>query len=408
MDKRKIVIVNAHWSNRGDEAALRALINGIYAVEKACEITVIFKDANNVQQFPYKDIRYFSSKFLPSGIWETYMGVVSKGCSRMVKTKGLNDCVKALCDADLIIYSPGGAVISDRFWWRKQQEYLLPIMCAKHYQIPMVFAAPSIGPFEGKVWRNMIRKRYLDSVDALCVREEISKEYLSQINVKKNVITTIDTAFYDMPNMIENSRQLETYSELNAFLGQYAKVVGITITDFKWHVKYGKDDELRLQINNAMKCFISKMKEQNIGVLLIPQLFGNQNDREYLKEFEADNTFLMEDLLDTYFQQYIISQIYAVVGMRYHSNIFAAKMGTPFLAIAYEEKMSGFMEMAQLEQYLVRLENLSSDVLLECWNRLESNYEGYKELLAEQHSCWQEKAATTIEQVKEVLESTKA
>ena len=41
----------------------------------------------------------------------------------------------------------------------------------------------------------------------------------------------------------------------------------------------------------------------------------------------------MDDMHDCYFQQYIISLIKAVVGMRYHSNIFSAKMGTPFVSV---------------------------------------------------------------------------
>lgn len=49
--------------------------------------------------------------------------------------------------------------------------------------------------------------------------------------------------------------------------------------------------------------------------------------------FDEDNYFVIcsdDEKYDTYFQQYVIGCMYAVIGMRYHSNIFSAKMGTPY------------------------------------------------------------------------------
>lgn len=63
--------------------------------------------------------------------------------------------------------------------------------------------------------------------------------------------------------------------------------------------------------------------------------------------FDEDNYFVIcsdDEKYDTYFQQYVIGCMYAVIGMRYHSNIFSAKMGTPFISISYEQKMQGFMK----------------------------------------------------------------
>ena len=44
---------------------------------------------------------------------------------------------------------------------------------------------------------------------------------------------------------------------------------------------------------------------------------------------------------------------YAIIGMRYHSNIFSAKAGTPFISISYEQKMAGFMNKMNLEKYCI-------------------------------------------------------
>lgn len=401
--KLNIVIVNAHWSNRGDEAALRAVINRI--LEKYdCKIEVIFKDSEEVKQFPYKgNVTCFSAKFLPRNLAEEVIAVLSRGkagaCVSMQKT------IQSIKKADAIIYAPGGSVICDRFWWKKQLEYLLPFLCAKIYRIPMFVAAPSMGPLgNNSRCRNFVIRRLLKVPETVCVRETITKEYLAGIGVTKNVTATIDTAFYDTPDREKNERVLKEQDELREFLQKYERVVGITISDFTWHVAYSRNMGLKNQIEEVMHRFIEKLKADGAGVLLIPQLFGNQNDTEFLGKFKNSNTYLLSDEADTYFQQYIISKLYAVVGMRYHSNIFAAKAGVPFLAIAYEEKMRGFMEMWNLEDYVVMLEDLSLHRLWEKWNRLVETYNLYEANLKGNRAVWKKEAEKTLKSMERILD----
>lgn len=61
--------------------------------------------------------------------------------------------------------------------------------------------------------------------------------------------------------------------------------------------------------------------------MFIPQLYGNGNDYDLMRTFCCDtNDYFVvtasDERYDTYFQQYLIGQLYAVIGMRYHSNIF--------------------------------------------------------------------------------------
>ena len=59
-----------------------------------------------------------------------------------------------------------------------------------------------------------------------------------------------------------------------------------TLTDFSWHVKIGKDKRLIEKLNLIYQEFINYLIENDFQVLLIPQLFGSQNDYKYLKSFE--------------------------------------------------------------------------------------------------------------------------
>jgi len=103
------------------------------------------------------------------------------------------------------------------------------------------------------------------------------------------------------------------------------------------------------------------------------------------------------DTYDTYFQQYIISKLYAVEGMRYHSNIFSAKVGTPFIPVVYEEKMEGFIDMAGLNEYSISLDELSFEKLEEKFEKLNSNYDEVKKMFKDKLLTWQKQALKTIE-----------
>ena len=393
-DIKKIIIVNAHWNNRGDEAALMAVVKGLKERYHGCHIQIIIKDGKSVEQFPeIPGVTSFAAKF-NAKIWDIWLSTLSFGYFGF--NKYLKKTVKSIKNSDLIVYSPGGSVINERFWWVKQMEYLTPFMCAKFYQIPMVVAAPSMGPFDLRK-SNRITKWLLKTPKVLVVREEISRKYLEDISITGNVHVTIDSAFYDQVDPSDNEQKLKQYIDLSEFLKSYPKVVGITITDFSWHVKYNKDKDLSSRITDSFEKFITDLKSKNFGVVFIPQLFGNQNDYEYMNKFSAENTFTMRDKLDAHFQQYIISKLHMVVGMRYHSNIFAAKMGTPFIAVVYEEKMEGFLKLANLLDYSLPLSNISASMILEKFSLLDNNYNQIKAQLRSGGENWRKKAVKTME-----------
>jgi len=393
---KHICIVNAHWSNRGDEAALRPILNAILKNTDDTMITVIFKDRNVVKGFPYGGrVRHISAQFLPEDL-DDVMNCVKNGISAIDEMSNEIECIK---NSDLIIYSPGGAVISDKFWWRKQIEYLTPFICAKEYNIPIMVAAPSIGPFEDYKDRDLLRSDWLNYAKTLIVREHMSEEYLHNIGVN-SAITTIDTAFYDDPSDPACEKILSEDEELTNFLTKHSKVVGVTLSDFSWHVVLSKDENLKEKNDTAIREFLDKMSEKGNGVLLIPQLFGNQNDIDFLRKYaDSDNVFILSDEYDTYFQQYIISKCYALVGMRYHSCIFAAKAKVPFIAIGYEEKMFGFMYDWGLDNYLIKILELDNNKLASTWDYLVLNYDNYQQKLESLRETWRSRAAETINSI---------
>jgi colanic acid/amylovoran biosynthesis protein len=277
-------------------------------------------------------------------------------------------------------------------------EYLVPFLCARLYRISMFVAAPSIGPFDaGKPRR--IRKWLLQAPKVICVREATSQRYLETIGIRKDVHVTMDLAFMDSVDMAVNEKKLDDYAGLRDFLRAHEKVVGMTISDFKWHVKLGKDLTLAARINDVFHQMIDSLEEKGYGVLLIPQLFGNQDDCDYLRSFSSNRkcALVMREDMDAHFQQYVISKLYAVIGMRYHSNIFSAKMGTPFISIVYEEKMEGFLALSGLTDHGIIIQDLSIEMLEEKFRVLEENHDLMREKLRNDADGWRVNALRTMD-----------
>ena len=149
---------------------------------------------------------------------------------------------------------------------------------------------------------------------------------------------------------------------------KHEKCIGITITDLQWHPVYSRDTQLKNRIQDTFRSAIDEIIQNGFGVIFIPQLYGNGNDYNLMSQYvvSSESCYVVKsdsDLYDAYFQQYLISKLYMVIGMRYHSNIFSAKMGTPFISISYEQKMQGFMKKIGLEKYCIVINELNYERL---------------------------------------------
>lgn len=374
----KLLIFGANWHNRGDEAANRAMVDELLLKYPYAEIKIVFNQEH--VRFPYNNIPVYTGFIRPSKRRDPYnfimyeLGIKSNwNCILNIGAEGkkIKNFIALAKWCDYAVYAPGGPSFGDIYkqWNLVEQMHIL-----HKYGKPYFFYAPSMGPFTLNVER--IRSA-LNNADFICLREAQSAKFLKDINVTKEPLVTLDSAFQHSFDLSENQKKLDHNTELKKFIND-GKVIGITITDLRWH-----DLKRNIERENRIRCSFEKLiaylTENGYKVLFVPQLFGDGNDKDYMSTFAKNSDcFVMSDKEDCYFQQFIISKLYAVVGMRYHSNIFSAKVGTPFVSVAYEQKMSGFMEKAGYSQYCLGINDLNPESLLEKFNLLENNYEDYK------------------------------
>lgn len=398
----KIVIVNAHWNNRGDEAALCALVESVYDIVSEACIGIIFKETQTVPFFPFEGkIPYITTGFRPSEA-QVKAAVNSSG---MCEIEDMKKEMLFLDGADLVIYAPGGSVVSDRFWRTKQLEYLFPVAYAQSRNIKTFLAAPSVGPFTEKY---DYRSRILSGVERICLRESIGLAELKKEignTGETRCMVSCDMAFVGKNNWKKAAEEFREDMQLQSYLNIHQKTVGVTITDLGWNVGYLNENEIKQKIRTAFTLFIRWLLQKGYGVILIPQLFGELNDEDYLKGYqkECNGVFVLDSAYDSSFQQYLTGRLYAVAGLRYHSNIFAARMGTVFIPVIYEQKMRGFCEDGGICDWSVEAESISFEILKERFETLVNNYEEMSQILKEKSRMWTERARLTVQELEKIL-----
>lgn len=401
----KILIVNCHWDNRGDEAAIRALIDEL-EIKYPTATIYVQRALGSFRKFPTNQHVRVLSTFPIGGKKTSILEAISYiSNGRINLTKGAKEFYGALDGASMVLHAPGGPSIGDLYLSQEKLKLRRLLMIQKS-GVPYAFYAPSLGPFEHKK-RNPYRKKVLEHASLVCLRESISKEYVKKLAPSVTPIVTLDSAFQHPIDLVKNQELLDAYTELREFMGDGRSVIGLTTTDLQWHALYGKDGEIEQRIRSVFTDFVSYLVGEGFKVLFIPQLFEFSNDFEYMNSFAMEHCFVMSDQYDCYFQQHVIACIKAVVGMRYHSNIFSAKMGTPFISVSYEQKMKGFMTKAGLEQYCLDVRDLSREMLIEKFECMMKNYDEYKAILEERKEEFRRESHRTTELVCEIIDKNK-
>lgn len=397
-----ILIINAHWNNRGDEAAIRAMIDS-FKSRLLINKTEIMLLSNKVNQFPYEDVEKIS--VYPSGALsyiDSILLLFTYG--KLSFTATGKQYLKAVSRSDMIIHAPGGPSIGDMYGGIvRDYPYLCRLLIGVMKNKPIYFYSPSMGPFKNK-YLNIIRKFIFKNSKLIIVREKISAKYLKeQLNIDS--YATVDSAFQN--EIPEN--YLSKYSNISEILTIFETkpIIGITITDLRWHPIHKNNLKLREKITNAIANTIEFLTNKGYNILLIPQLFGELNDISWLSTFieKKEGVLILPENIDSYGQQIIISRLFCVIGMRYHSNIFAAKQNVPFISIYYEHKMRGFMERLGLTDCMINIEDISFNQIKSKFLYIEENYNLIKSKILEQNPYLKEESKKTTDLIVKTLKS---
>ena len=344
--QQKILLINQHSSNHGDEAAGKALISSIGFSNSY--VSILY---NTISE---KAIIDFGIKF-QNTLLTKQIGGISKFLLltsffvpvRLISPffyKQLKDEYKLIERHDIIINMPGGANIGLYQDWR----YLWRLYIAIKLKKKVAIYSTSIGPFKDNVFKRL-SKYVLSNVDFLSLRDAQSFRIADEMRLK--YIKSIDTAFLTQP--IDEKFDLSTVG-IPFKEKDYVVFVPNNLTAghliFK-HLEPNKLDDIYTNI-------VNQLLKYNKNIVFLPQLFANGNDRSYIEKLISNfdpavkaKFFVVDENFSSDIQQNIVRKSSFVIGARYHSIIFSINNNIPFLCLSYENKMKNTLEILGMEDF---------------------------------------------------------
>ena len=332
MKPKMIICGNYGANNIGDEAILRSLIQKF---EPSYEITVMSANPTLTS----KKFNITAVGRLPSGLRSHWKAKVH-GAAR----KALNKTREAIAECDVFLLG-GGTLLTDTplqsiIIWSKQVETAF-----KHNKEVWIYAN-GIGPFATKEAKK-IAARILKRAHKVSVRDERSLMWAKQLGCEKATLIQ-DPVF-------------EWQWEGRKSLKKIEKGTVIFVPRF-WKKNVDK-------MESSFKEFIRYLvQEKGKKVIGIPFENKNKKDIKFLTTiFEQANVGegakMWADYLDEQDVINMIGDAESMLGMRLHSLIFSEITKTPFVGVAYMEKVTGLGESLQKNECIVPLEEISFEAL---------------------------------------------
>lgn len=362
-----ILIVNQPLNNRGDESAHKALVRTMLSEMPTVSIRVLWVEANpdSIKQFAITDkrVEYVNIKEI-RGFHR--IATLSLRHSNFYFLNKLHPTFRHLLphykEADWVVCAPGGICMGGFQNWM----HLFYLYLAKKMGKNIAYYGRSIGPFPTVTKSNrrfrQISVELLKSFKFLALRDRKSEEIAESMGLKYQ--STVDTAFLDSPHVASLPEPL---LRLMVNCGKYIVFVPNKLI---WHYAYRNISEETIFsfFQNMLKMLLEKYPEHH--VVLLPQIFnitdGKVADYGFFLELsqrQNDNRIIVvPDRYSSDIQQTIISNASFLIGVRYHSIVFALNNSVPFVALSYEHKMSGLLKTLGKENCMVDITNAFTSV----------------------------------------------
>ena len=336
-----ILICGAYGKgNSGDDAILKAMVTQLRLRDKDIPIYVTSRSPKKTAQ----DVRVGS-------IYTLRFLKINK---RLRKTS--------------LYLSGGGSLIQDATSTRSLWYYLHSIRMAKKLGNQVMMFSCGIGPVRWKANRRQAAKCIKKNVDTITLRDRVSLAALDELGVK-NVPTrvTADMAFLVEP--AEHQQLLQYVNEQKQKLSdRYMVIAPRRWGQIKQHVS---------DLAAAARYAWEKYGLQPVVLAMEPA-----KDRGICTELAErigweTGCVLMEAPEDARIVLALIAEAKSVLGMRLHSLIFAAAQGVPYAGIAYDPKVTGFMDYMG-QGNCCTLEEVSEKTLCAMVDNMQSSASAYK------------------------------
>ena len=396
-EKRKtnfLLYGQGSFLNKGCEAIVNTTIKKI---KKSCEGNIVLSTNDMNDKNAYSDIitKYVKGYYKEGELSDEerekieYYKTISFDYTNFEKIYE-KDCLKEIEDADICM-SVGG----DNYCYGEPNWIYTINKEIKAKNKKNVFWCTSL--FENIESDEMIRD--LKTYDLILARESLTYKALLKFMPEERLMLVPDTAFslekqeIELPKMFQKGKQ----------------VVGINISPLI------SDYTEKNNILDSIKTLINYILEKtDYHICLIPHVYitGN-NDLETLEKIkeiypnEERIEVLNERIYNCEELKYVISKCNYLIAARTHASIAGYSSIIPTLVIGYSLKSKGIALdlFDDFENYVIPVDKMTPDILVNKFNYLLENSEKIKSILKQKIPQYKEKADNLIEDVLDRLDN---
>lgn len=400
--ERHVLVVNQHGDNTGDEAALRAMLDGLEQRLAPVRFTVVhqFREKSSEVDVP-QDVRWITLVLpgteslrlvlhalgrLLGRDWQRVLGPVGSATAQAYRT------------ADLVVSAPGGPYFGDVYWSHEPVHWFY-VWMARWNSVPAALYAPSAGPF-AKRWMNPFRRRTYRCFDVIALREERSARHVRELlGPDVSLEVTADSALQQRVAPVDRHDWLVDGADL---VDRFVLCVAAIDSP---HGGERHDDAVVAAVHRVADRLGDPSR---LHVVLMPQLHSRRHtDAPYLRRLGARLTdgvsWEVADNRSSDVQRARFAASDLVIAGRYHPAVFAISARVPLVCIPYEHKATGLMEAAGLEDLMVPIEQVDAGRLTALVDRALDDEETLRPRLADAEPILRARAARTSELVASVL-----
>jgi len=377
--RRHVLVVNQHGDNRGDEAAMTAMLDGLAerlgGADRPVRFTVVHQFADPAScvatghDVTWIPMRRASVITQLRSVGALLLAVV-RFPWRWLADAGTVHALEAYADADLVVSAPGGPYFGDLYAGHEPVHWIYAHLAGTN-AVPSVLYAPSAGPFRRRWW-NQWRRGVFGGFDAVVVREQTSADYVERLMGPEFAVeVTTDSAFATEVTPVDRS----------SWVGDRPVVVASAI-DWAFdgaprRLRAARRRALADAVVAALVDLAHRVADEGrppLHVAFAPQLRGAHDDTAYLRRL-ADaviagappgvTTEVFDPDLDATAQRARFAAADLVFAGRYHPAVFAIAAGVPVACVAYQHKAAGVMSAAGLGEFVVEVGDVTTDRLVE-------------------------------------------
>jgi polysaccharide pyruvyl transferase CsaB len=356
--------------NLGDEAILQSIITQLRKDVPKVEITVFSRDAEDTKR--------------------------RHGVERSVPVRKLSraEVLPEVERLDLLILG-GGGILYDA----DARTYLREVSLAREKRIPVMVYAVGAGPLNHAAAQAAVRDNLADAV-VVTVREKSAHRVLEEAGLHRDVVVTADPALLLKPEPLPRGvLKHEGLEGRRRLIGMSVREPGVAAPDLDGKVYH-------TLLANAADFMVDRWNADVVFVPMERSVLDTQHSHAVIAEMlRAQRATVLKG-------EYTAGQVLSwmakfdfALGMRLHFLMFAAIQGTPFVALPYAGKVSGFLEALGVPAPPLNLVNAGRLIayLDESWDRRRS----MRTQIAQALPALQERARETHRILLEVLTGQK-